>query len=64
MPHETLDGADTIMNGYYNRIIPARIHVGRVIRFELEPVLAALDKIKDAKRTDECRQLRGQKAGR
>ncbi len=28
--------APTIMNWYYDGIIPARVHVGRVIRFELD----------------------------
>jgi predicted DNA-binding transcriptional regulator AlpA len=55
----------TIMNWYYGDIIPARIHVGRVIRFELEPVLAALDKIKEAKQTDDFfRRRRTQRRGR
>ena len=43
----------TILNWYYDGIIPARIHVGRVIRFELEPVLAALDEARDVRRADE-----------
>jgi predicted site-specific integrase-resolvase len=43
----------TILNWYHDGIIPARIDVGRTIRFELEPVVAALDKIREAPRADE-----------
>ena len=43
----------TILNWYYDGIIPARIHVGKTIRFELEPVMAALDKVKESPRANE-----------
>jgi len=43
----------TILNWYYDGIIPARIHVGKVIRFELEPVMAALEQVSVVPRADE-----------
>jgi predicted site-specific integrase-resolvase len=43
----------TIMNWYYDGMIPARIHVGRVIRFELEPVMAALENVSEVPRASE-----------
>lgn len=43
----------TIMNWYYGGIIPARLHVGRVIRFELEPVMTALEQVREVRRADE-----------
>jgi predicted site-specific integrase-resolvase len=48
----------TILNWYHEGIIPARIHVGAVIRFELEPVMEALDQIKGVKCSDEFFQRR------
>jgi predicted DNA-binding transcriptional regulator AlpA len=43
----------TIMNWYYDGIIPARIHVGRIIRFELDAVLTALEQVREVRRADE-----------
>ena len=43
----------TVMNWYYDGIIPAKIHVGRVIRFELEPVMSALEKVRETPRANE-----------
>lgn len=48
----------TILNWYHQGVIPARVHVGSVIRFELEPVMAALENNRGAPRADEffCRR--------
>ena len=43
----------TVMRWYYDGLIPARLHVGRVIRFELEPVMAALERASETPRADE-----------
>ena len=43
----------TILNWYYGGIIPARLHVGKVIRFELDPVMAALENVTEVPRADE-----------
>ena len=43
----------TVMRWYYEGIIPARFHVGRVIRFELEPVMVALEEASRIPRADE-----------
>jgi hypothetical protein len=43
----------TILNWYYDGIIPARIHVGRIIRFELDAVMIALEQVREAPRADE-----------
>jgi predicted site-specific integrase-resolvase len=52
----------TILNWYRDGIIPARIDVGKTIRFELEPVMAALDKVREAPRANEYfRRRRPQK---
>jgi predicted DNA-binding transcriptional regulator AlpA len=43
----------TILNWYHDGTIPARVHVGAVIRFELEPVMEALDQVRGGKRANE-----------
>ena len=43
----------TILNWYHAGIIPARVHVGKVMRFELEPVMAALEEARKVPRADE-----------
>lgn len=43
----------TILNWYYDGIIPARIHVGKVIRFELDTVMAALETFNEVPRANE-----------
>lgn len=43
----------TILNWYYEGIIPARIHIGKVIRFELEPVMDALEHASTVPRANE-----------
>lgn len=43
----------TILNWYYGGLIPARIHVGRVIRFDLMAVMAELDRANDEPLADE-----------
>jgi len=43
----------TILNWYYDGIIPARIRVGKVIRFELDAVMTALEKINEVPRANE-----------
>lgn len=43
----------TILKWYHVGIIPARIHVGKTIRFELEPVMAALEKVSEGPRANE-----------
>ena len=43
----------TILNWYYDGIIPARIHVGKVIRFELDTVMVALEKFNEVPRANE-----------
>lgn len=43
----------TILNWYHDGIIPARIHVGKTIRFELEPVMVALEQASEVPRANE-----------
>jgi predicted site-specific integrase-resolvase len=35
----------TVLDWYYRGLIPARIHVGKVIRFDFDEVLEALERV-------------------
>jgi predicted site-specific integrase-resolvase len=43
----------TVMRWDYDGLIPARLHVGRIIRFELEPVMTALERASETSRANE-----------
>lgn len=43
----------TVLNWYRRGIIPARVHVGHVIRFDLDEVLTALEEAREEPLADE-----------
>lgn len=52
----------TIMKWYYDGIIPARIHVGRIVRFELDAVMIALTERLEARVPAPIKELIGRAA--